>query len=82
MLEIINRYKHKINNNTSNEDIFFSLNRHIKLFKPTFNQAKLFSMEQVFSEHGSFGIHKAWHYINHELLKSHCDDILTLKNLQ
>jgi hypothetical protein len=39
-------------------------------------------MEQVFSEKGSFGIHKAWNYIDIELLKTHCSDILTLKNLQ
>ena len=82
MLEIINAYNYKKNNDTSNEDLFFSLNPYIHLLKPNFNQAKLFCMEQVFSQRGSFGIHKAWKYINNELLKSHCHDILTLKNLQ
>ena len=39
-------------------------------------------MEQVYSEKGSFGIHKAWNYIDNTLLLSYCGDILTLKKLQ
>ena len=72
----------KNDDDTLPEDVFFSLNKYIQLVKPTFEQAKLFSMEQIFSEKGSFGVHKPWNRINDELLKSHCEDILTLKNLQ
>ena len=79
MLEIINAHNTFDQNN---EDGFFSLNKSIPLFKPTFTQATLFSMEQVFSKNGSFGIHKAWDYIDNKLLKDMHDDIITLKNLQ
>jgi hypothetical protein len=86
MLEIINMYQKDNNNKNkkdlSHEDVFFSLNPYVSLFKPTFNQAKLFSMEKVFSEKGSFGIHNAWNYIDNQLLQTHCDEISILKSLQ
>jgi hypothetical protein len=79
---LISNAMNKSKNEYVNEDYFFSLNNKVRLSKPRFHEAKLFSMEQVFSEKGSFGIHKAWKYIDIELLKTHCPDILTLKNLQ
>ena len=88
MLEIINIENKKktfylmYKNKNINEDGFFSLNKNVFLLKPSFEEAKLFSMEQVYSEKGSFGIHKAWNYIDNTLLLSHCSDILTLKKLQ
>ena len=39
----------------------------IKLHKPTFEKAKEFSMEKIFSEK-SFGCHKAYAYINNSIL--------------
>lgn len=61
MLEIIskNMNPEKNNNHTLPEDLFFSFPLGIKIYKPTYDDAKLFSIEQVFSEI-SFGCHKPW----------------------
>lgn len=47
------------------EDFYFS--EHIKN-KPTFEEAKLFSIETVFSEK-SFGIHKCWMFLDRKELE-------------
>jgi hypothetical protein len=41
------------------EDLFFSCTTEVELYKPSFEEAKFFSMEQVFS-YASFGCHKPW----------------------
>jgi hypothetical protein len=57
MLEIIEKSKKYLQN--VNEDIFFSCNDIVPLYKPTFEEAKLFSIELVYSDI-SFGCHKPW----------------------
>ena len=59
MLEIINRG----NVLAYNEDAYFSWSYPIN--KPSFEQAKEFSVETVFNEN-SFGIHNAWKYLSYE----------------
>lgn len=48
-----------------NEDAFFSekTNSVIALNKPTFEEAKKFSIETVFSDE-AFGVHKCWKWLN------------------
>lgn len=41
------------------EDVFFSCNKVVPLYKPSFEEAKLFSVEHVFSEI-TFGCHQPW----------------------
>jgi len=58
MLEIIEKVPY---NYGTQEDTYFSY-APIPMYKPTFDEAKLFSVETVFSE-VTFGCHKPW---NHE----------------
>jgi Protein of unknown function (DUF5672) len=76
MLEIIEKVPYS---NGKNEDEYFSLSP-IPMYKPTFDEAKLFSVETVFNE-VSFGCHKPW---NHEgrLIVSLYPEIQTLLSLQ
>ena len=54
-----------------NEDYYFSVYCHPKvtLYKPTFEEAKKFSVETVYSDE-SFGIHNAWKYLSYEQIES------------
>jgi hypothetical protein len=57
MLEIMD----KDSNKTCNEDVYFSCTNSVSLYKPSFEDAKHFSIEMVFSNQ-SFGCHKPWNY--------------------
>ena len=57
MLEILD----KVQISSANEDIYFSLQDIISLNKPSYEKAKEFSIETVFSP-VSFGVHKIWKY--------------------
>ena len=67
MLEII---KKDMNNNW-NEDVYFSSTDKVKLFKPSKEEAKLFSVEQLFSK-VTFGTHQPW------IIKKHHPEFYTL----
>lgn len=56
------------------EDLFFSYKckDSINIFKPTFEESKEFSMETIESPKGSFGIHKAWLYLDNDMLERKC----------
>jgi len=59
MLEIVDTCYNK----DMNEDIFFSQGCDgVKPNKPSFEQAKRFSIETVYND-TSFGVHKAWHHL-------------------
>jgi hypothetical protein len=46
------------------EDIYFSIGcKNISINKPSFELAKLFSIETIYSPN-SFGIHKSWNYVS------------------
>lgn len=57
MLEIIEKEKNP--NLSLLEDVFFSCNKVVPLYKPSFEEAKYFSVEWVFSEI-TFGCHQPW----------------------
>jgi hypothetical protein len=89
MIEIINkcpklREPKNINDIMNNEDVVFSLAcEGVSINKPSVEQAKLFSLEHVYSPN-SFGIHKAYEYLNStELnnLKLYCPEIKELIEL-
>jgi len=59
-----------------NEDVFFSkilcsCNKDIKINKPNIEEAKEFAIETIYNNN-SFGIHKPWLYINHDIC--FCED--------
>ena len=56
MLEIMD--KEGINNLP--EDVYFSCTNKVPLFKPSTEEAKLFSVEELFNN-TTFGCHKPWH---------------------
>lgn len=69
-----------------NEDVFFSntnntCKKNIIVNTPDYNKAKEFSMEHVYSENGSFGIHQAWLFLNKDLLNSKCNGVNILEEL-
>jgi hypothetical protein len=68
MLEIIKNNEDLLLHYNINEDLFFSNDGHY-LSKPSFEDAKLFSIETTYSDK-SFGIHKCWEYITDEQLKN------------
>jgi hypothetical protein len=64
-----------------NEDIVFSNGCGVvPLNKPTEEEAKLFSLEQVYHDQ-SFGIHKAYAYLDTDKIAGWCPEINTLKQL-
>lgn len=65
MLEIINTSK---KNDENVEDLFFSFPQNCHINKPPLEMAKNFSIETIF-HHKSFGIHKAWAYMNEKDLE-------------
>ncbi len=89
MIEIINKCpKFRIPddpyNNENGEDVYFSYAcEGVSLNKPSLEEAKLFSIEQVYSSN-SFGIHKAYNCINGtdlDNLKLQCPEINKLIEL-
>ena len=68
MFEVIQK---DINNNNLPEDVYFSCTDKVKLFKPSFQEAKLFSVEQLFSK-VTFGTHQPW------IIKKHHPEFYTL----
>ena len=89
MVEIINKcpnimYPDAIDQSLNNEDVFFSFGcDKVSVYKPTYEEAKCFSIEQVYSNK-SFGIHKAYVYLNKDNfneLKSYCPEIIQLVEL-
>jgi hypothetical protein len=89
MLELINEGGFiKENNEYHYEDRFFSKTINLdkiynNLFKPDFNIAKEFSVENVFCEN-SIGLHKPWNHLKNEeieILKTHFFDLEELINL-
>jgi len=73
MLEIIEKEIEP--NMTLLEDVFFSCTTKVELNKPSFEEAKLFSVEWVFSEI-TFGCHQPW--IHRDALKNLYPEIETL----
>ena len=83
MLEILNKESFiKPNGDYFKEDYFFSCfslkNTLVK--KPTFDLAKEFSVESVYSSN-SFGIHKPWLFLNEEELQLLCNIFPKLEEL-
>jgi hypothetical protein len=62
------------------EDVYFSM-APIEMKKPTYAQAQLFSVEQVFSP-VTFGCHKPWDNGTYQQLCSLCSDVQQLRLLQ
>jgi hypothetical protein len=75
MLEIIE----KCPKDNGNEDIYFA-NPCIDIHKPTIEEAKLFSVEKLQSNI-SFGVHKAWAYLNDEQLDEKMKQCKPLRKL-
>jgi len=67
------------NTNNSHEDVFYSMTLP-NLYKPPFELAKLFSVEQVFSK-VFFGVHNAWRYNTRENIKEMCENCPGLSTL-
>jgi hypothetical protein len=96
MLEILDQCKNEYNlhagtseiveqqHNNLPEDVFFSLPcKNIKVNKPTYNQAVMFSNESTYNNN-SFGVHKPWlHMSEYESLKKNktCPGIIKLSRL-
>jgi hypothetical protein len=63
-----------------NEDVTFSLfndTDNIAILKPSVEEAKLFAIESIYSEK-SFGIHKAYNYLNITEICKWCPEFLQL----
>jgi len=56
MIEIIQK---DVDNNNLPEDVYFSCTDKVSLFKPSQQEAKLFSVEYMYSE-VTFGVHQPW----------------------
>ena len=88
MLEIlkIKKENNKIfdtNGKYINEDVTFSLSHdtdNIHIYKPTVEKAKEFAIESIYNNK-SFGIHKAYNYMNISEISKWCPDVLELKKL-
>ena len=68
MIEIIEK---DIDNNNLPEDVYFSCTDKVVLFKPSQQEAKLFSVEHLYSE-VTFGTHQPW------IIKKHHPEFYTL----
>ena len=78
MLEILNNCKHDDN---TNEDIFFSGTCDtVQINKPSYDEAKIFSIETVNNDK-SFGIHKAYNYLDVNTINGWCPEINKLNEL-
>jgi len=82
MKEIVENCKNiKEGDTYINEDLIFSTGCNtIHVNKPEFKEAKTFSLESVYHDK-SFGIHKAYHYLDTDEISKWCPDISTLKKL-
>jgi len=76
MLEIMDKDPNK----NCNEDVYFSCSNYVSLYKPSFEDAKYFSIEMVFSNQ-SFGCHKCWLYQDNKKLIQSYPSIINLINL-
>ena len=77
MLEIMEKDK----NTYLPEDVFFSCTTVTNLYKPSFEEAKKFSIEQVFSDI-TFGFHKPWVSNDYDKICENYPEIIELRNLQ
>jgi hypothetical protein len=82
MLEIVEKCKNnKDGENYINEDVVFSKGCDlVDLYKPNFDKAKDFSIETVDNDK-SFGIHKAYAYLDTNKIGEWCPEIIQLKEL-
>jgi len=81
MLEIIKNDNNRYNNDKFiNEDLYFSMSKIVKLYKPSYKLAKRFSMESIFLLK-TFGCHKAYIHINNNILFKRYPDIKILQEL-
>ena len=82
MLEIVEKCKNNMDgDNYINEDVVFSKGCDlVDLYKPDFDKAKEFSIETVDNDK-SFGVHKAYAYLNTDKIGEWCPEIIQLKNL-
>lgn len=82
MLEIVEKCKNNMDGeNYINEDVVFSKGCDvINLYKPNFDKAKEFSIETVNNDK-SFGIHKAYAYLDADKIGEWCPEIIQLKKL-
>ena len=80
MLEIIENCVYK----NEPEDVYFSLScPNIKRYKPSFDEAKKFSVEMVYNDI-SFGVHKPWLHLNKSNIDNknkYCKNLDILKAL-
>jgi hypothetical protein len=74
MLEIIKSKDHTFHP----EDLFYCINHTVPLYKPTWEKAKLFSIESIYSPR-TFGLHKAWKHIPIKDLEEQFPGISQLK---
>ena len=77
MLEIIRTIPY----NGQPEDVYFCNQDRVALFTPSIEEAKLFSVEHMFSEY-SVGCHQPWHAYRHYPDSKHYKRVFELKNLQ
>ena len=78
MIKILNNCKHDDN---TNEDVFFSSScDNIVINKPEIETAKTFSIEHL-NNNKSFGIHKAYEYLDINTINKWCPEINKLKEL-
>jgi len=82
MLEVVEKCKNNMNGeNYINEDMVFAHGCNVvNLNKPSFEKAKEFSIELV-DHDKSFGIHKAYAYLDVKKLGEWCPEIIKLKEL-
>ena len=78
MLEILT--KNPPNSNI-NEDSYFCYQPNVNIYKPQLEKAKLFAVEQIYSEI-TFGCHKPWCWYDYDLLCEKYPEVETLKNIQ
>lgn len=63
------------------EDLYYcGVNHNIPIYKPTWSEAKLFSIESIYSPR-TFGIHKAWAHIDPSMLENQFPGIYELMRL-
>jgi hypothetical protein len=83
MIEIINfknRPEYEIKEIDEAEDMFFSGNHDVYVNKPSFQEAKLFSVETEFSEI-TLGCHCPWKYVKDKIIQYY-PEVLELMELQ
>lgn len=82
MLEIVEKCKNNMDgDNYINEDVVFSKGCDlVDLYKPNFDKAKDFSIETIDNDK-SFGLHKAYAYLDTDKIGEWCPEIIQLKKL-